>query len=170
LKNEYEIRGDTVAVLLKKADGNDVECLIDLSDLEFIKEVGTSLTAQYDTRINQNYVRIWLRGKNQEKRLHRFLTDCPDGYVVDHLDGNTLNNRRSNLRVVTQQENRQNCTVRKDTATGVRGVTIDKKRNKFRADVYIDRKRVFSKRFDTLEEAAQAVEKARQEHYSYSRV
>lgn len=37
--------------------------------------------------------------------LHRWLMDCPPGMVVDHIDGNSLNNTRANLRIVTAEEN-----------------------------------------------------------------
>lgn len=40
--------------------------------------------------------------------MHRVLTSCPQGMVVDHKDGNGLNNQRDNLRVCTQSENMQN--------------------------------------------------------------
>jgi hypothetical protein len=36
---------------------------------------------------------------------HRYILDCPEDKVVDHIDGNTLNNRKSNLRVASQQQN-----------------------------------------------------------------
>ncbi|MCQ2574535.1 MAG: HNH endonuclease [Alphaproteobacteria bacterium] len=41
-------------------------------------------------------------------RLHRIITGCPDNMVVDHINHNTLDNRRCNLRVVTNRVNAQN--------------------------------------------------------------
>lgn len=46
--------------------------------------------------------------------LHRLITNAPKGLVVDHIDGNGLNNRRSNLRVVTQQKNLWNRNMSKE--------------------------------------------------------
>jgi hypothetical protein len=43
-------------------------------------------------------------------KLHRFLMGDPPGLVVDHRDGNRLNNRKSNLRVCTVQENNMNIS------------------------------------------------------------
>lgn len=48
------------------------------------------------------------RVNGQKTYLHRVLTSAPKGRVVDHIDGNGLNNTRSNLRVVTQRENTLN--------------------------------------------------------------
>lgn len=45
--------------------------------------------------------------------LHRFITDCPDGLVVDHINRDRLDNRRCNLRNVTQSVNMQNVAPRK---------------------------------------------------------
>ena len=44
--------------------------------------------------------------------LHRFITDCPEGLVVDHIDGNPLNNTRSNIRVCDQGFNLHNQAPR----------------------------------------------------------
>lgn len=40
--------------------------------------------------------------------LHRFITNCPDGSVVDHLDRDGLNNQKSNLKICSFRENCSN--------------------------------------------------------------
>ncbi|MCY9577964.1 HNH endonuclease [Paenibacillus alvei] len=47
-------------------------------------------------------------GRRKFVKLHRVLTDAPDGKVVDHVNGNTLDNRKSNLRVTDEFKNAQN--------------------------------------------------------------
>lgn len=55
-------------------------------------------------------------------RLHRLLTNCPRGKVVDHINGNPLDNRKENLRICTQKENTFNARIRSDNTEGYTGI------------------------------------------------
>lgn len=55
--------------------------------------------------------------------IHRFLLSPPPAMQVDHVNGDSLDNRRENLRVVTKQQQMQNQRVRRDNNTGHRNVT-----------------------------------------------
>lgn len=54
--------------------------------------------------------------------LHRLLLDPPKGLVVDHRDGDVLNNTRANLRVCTNAENSRNSKLRAHSSSGLRNV------------------------------------------------
>jgi hypothetical protein len=59
--------------------------------------------------------------------MHRFILNPPDGNDVDHVNGETLDNRRSNLRFGSRSQNMQNRRgANKNSTTGVRGVYIQK--------------------------------------------
>lgn len=61
----------------------------------------------------------------QHDLLHRIIIDCPKGYVIDHINHNKLDNRKSNLRVVTQSENMANRVPRSNT--GEIGISLTKR-------------------------------------------
>lgn len=84
--------------------------------------------------------------------LHRFVTGAPTGWVVDHIDGNPLNNTRENLQIISQS---QNC-MRAD-----RGDGVSMHRGKFRARARMHGKPHSLGVYKTHEEAAAAVELAR---------
>lgn len=59
-------------------------------------------------------------------RMHRVLLGAPIGSIVDHRDGNGLNNRRNNIRICTNAQNVRNSKPRKDTITKYKGVAFIK--------------------------------------------
>jgi hypothetical protein len=63
----------------------------------------------------------YIQGKVNGRRvyLHRFLTNAPDGMSVDHIDGDPLNNCRSNLRVVDHAQNMRAAAVQKLDSAGL---------------------------------------------------
>lgn len=102
-------------------------------------------------------------------RLHRIIANAPEGLEVDHLNGDRLDNRRCNLRVVTREVNAQNRRVGRNSGTGVLGVTRDVRRGKFRAFISRGRKIVWLGRFATVEEAAAVADAARRREMPFCR-
>jgi hypothetical protein len=99
--------------------------------------------------------------------MHRQIMGYPEGLDVDHINGDRLDNRRSNLRVVTRQENLTNRNHKR--ADGLpRGVTFDKCRGLWKAQVKLNQRNHFLGRFVTIEEAADAAAKFRAEHMPFS--
>lgn len=54
--------------------------------------------------------------------LHRFIMHPPTGVVVDHVNGDKLDNRRSNLRLCSQKNNTRNAKLSKRNTSGYKGV------------------------------------------------
>lgn len=76
-------------------------------------------------------------GKFKNKRLHRVIMDCVDdnNIIIDHIDRDKLNNRKNNLRIVTNQENSFNQSLRHTNKSGVMGVLWSDDRKKWIARI-----------------------------------
>ncbi|MBB6677499.1 HNH endonuclease [Cohnella lubricantis] len=73
--------------------------------------------------------------------MHREVLNAPDGFEVDHINGNTLDNRKSNLRIVTHQRNMHNVSSHGDSSSQYRGVFWNKQKLKWTAQICLDGKR-----------------------------
>lgn len=119
-----------------------VSCYIDKEDKEKV--------SQYNWRISQKKNKYYaVSGQSKKGTLlymHNLLMDRikpQDGLEVDHLDGNSLNNRKNNLRIVSRLENIYNTNARIDNKIGIRGVC--KTKNKFKTDFSHNKKSIISK-------------------------
>lgn len=98
----------------------------------------------------------WLGcGKKRMVYMHRFIMDAPAGMVVDHINGKKHDNRKGNLRIVTQVENAWNSKIRKDNKSGYRGVSWDKVKGKWGVRMKIGKHYFFGGYFDNKIKAAQ---------------
>lgn len=95
-------------------------------------------------------------GSRSRILLHRFINNTPDGYETDHINGDTLDNRKCNLRTVTRSENQHNSKLRSDSTSGYKGVSWHKASNKWRVRINKDGRSVFTDYFTDIKEAALA--------------
>lgn len=103
------------------------------------------------------------KGGNKRKILmHRFILNAPKGLEVDHINGNPLDNRKSNLRLCTHQ---QNCSNHKGYSKhkGVYKIKNRPLNNPYVAQIMVDGKHVHIGYFRTLEEAMKARDKKAKE-------
>ena len=106
-------------------------------------------------------VRLTKDGKEKDYKIYQlvamaFLGHVPCGYkvIVDHIDNNPLNNHYSNLQLTTQRKNASKDRV--GYTSKYVGVSWDKYRLKWRANIYIGNKNVFLGRFTDEKEASEA--------------
>jgi hypothetical protein len=105
-------------------------------------------------------------------QMHRFLLGLEprDGKVVDHRDGNTLDNRRSNLRVATVGQNGKNRELNSNSTSGLKGVSWTPKLGRWKAQIQSNGKGIFLGYFwDKLDAHAAYCEAATRLHGDFAR-
>ena len=109
---------------------------------------------------------IWYNtGGQHQILLHQLIIQLsgrkiPDGYEIDHKDGNRLNNLDDNLRVCTRMQNSQNKKLKSDNTSGQTGVHQHTYNKKWIAEITVDLKRIYLGEFDTKEDATRAYNEA----------
>jgi len=137
---------------LRRRDGTVcAHATVDIGDLDWLNQHRWSLRAQgYAARTAKR------GGKEWAVAMHRAILglELGDPRQVDHINGNRLDNRRANLRVVTNAENGQNRTsLQARNISGYRGVTWYAPRRKWRAKVTLARRQYTLGYFDDVHEA-----------------
>lgn len=95
--------------------------------------------------------------------MHREIAGTPDGMKTDHQNGNTLDNRRDNLRWATNAQNGQNKTTSTKSMSGFRGVTFHGQSGLWHASIHAEGKRYSLRYYNSPEDAARAYDQAAKE-------
>lgn len=157
MRNEYRIE-DGIVYISCTFEGKTVEALIDEDKLGVADSYPLKWYVKRSGK-DHYYVTGILR-RNDKQRviyLHRLLTDCPKGMVVDHINHNTVDNRMSNLRVVTHQVNSFNIKKQQ-------GVKFRKDLGKWRVRMLVDGKEMFFGHYSNYEEALAARKEAERKY------
>lgn len=88
-----------------------------------------------------------------------------DKFVVDHIDGNTLNNNISNLRKVSQAQNNLNSKISKNSISGIKGITFQRRTGKWIARIQLNKKRISLGVFENKNDAINAYNEASEKYH-----
>ena len=147
--NKYDLSGEYGKCYLYSGD----YFIFDLEDYDKIKGITW-------TKGSKDYI----GGKYQGHRVlvHRIITDCPKGFVVDHINHNKNDNRKQNLRICTIAQNNLNKSQRegKDSITGVAWIA-----NRWQAYITLNNKDYRLGRFEKYEDAVKARKEAEQKYF-----
>ena len=125
---------------------------------------GSKFGANLDSK---GYYRSVFRGK--QYRTHRlawfhYYGEMPDG-LIDHINGDRLDNRIANLRVADDTLNARNCLKSKNNTSGHVGVVWRKDAKKWVAQITVSYKNVYLGLFDSLDDAVAARKKAEAQYF-----
>lgn len=160
-----------------RVDGNDayvplsrgLEAIIDAADLGAVQCSNWCAVKSHNTFYAYRFFRN--RDPDVHISLGRLLLDAPKNRLVDHIDGDGLNNKRSNLRLATVAENLQNRRQRRDAASRFKGVSFSSSRLQWQAEISYGGKTIFLGRFDREEDAYAAYcEAAKKHHGEFARI
>lgn len=124
------------------------------------KSSKTCYAERFITIIHQN-MKIKQKFKQKCIKMHRVIMNVSSKMQIDHIDGNGLNNQKSNLRICTNKQNMHNNSNLRNGKSGYKGVSYY--RGKIRAQIQPDNKYIHLGYFNTLEEAARAYDEKAKE-------
>lgn len=164
MNNNYRIVGNKAYIQCKESGTpNYVEAVIDVKDLGRVLDVNETF---YYRSPSKGSPHIKYAYTPKGVYLHRIVMDAPKGITVDHINHNTLNNTRENLRMLTHAQNLQNTKMYKSNTSGYKGV--DEVYGGFRARLCINGERKFLGIFPTPQKAHQIYCEAKIQYHAYA--
>lgn len=158
-------------ITIQSKKHGDKIVLIDAEDFEKISNFKWHVN--YNKK-NNYYIQanIYVNGKRTTKSLHKIIMGDFKDKIIDHINGNTLDCRKENMRFVTNQENSFNQKVSKNKKSSKhKGIYHNKKLNNWKVLIKYNYKNIYIGVFDTEQKAVNAYnEKAKELFGEYARL
>ena len=167
MKNKYSVNENIVEIEVTKLKNKQTEkhiVMIDLNSLQYLDNCSITVMEYKGTY----YAKVYFNGET--RLLHRYLISPDREDVVDHIDGNGLNNTLSNLRSASRSENAQNkLKPYTQNKSGILGVSFCNTTKKWQAQVQVNKTLHPLGKFKTIEEAAKVVKEFRKKNLPFSK-
>lgn len=128
---------ETYAEIVIEHKNEQIIVLIDIEDINKIEIA--KWHAQYDETINNYYIVANERNTTVKNRkmliLHRYIMNCPDNMETDHINRNTLDNRKQNLRNVESIINKRNKGFYNNNKSGYKYIYWKKDKQRWRVEI-----------------------------------
>lgn len=171
MRNQWFKQSENViGIILERKKGSPLITLVDTDDLSRLLQLDIRWCALW-TETSQHF-RVKAIYKRKTIYLHRFIMDAPKDKEVDHVNFDGLDNRKSNLRVVTRKQNQQNKRglCRSDNkSSGHRNVYFDKTIGKYKVCFRIDGKSKHIGVYESLDVAKKVADELRPKLMPYSK-
>lgn len=105
------------------------------------------------------------KGKGIKIYLHRLIMNNPEKMRVDHINGDKLDCRKTNLRICTHSQNLMNRGKNRNNKSGLKNIFFDKARNKWKVEIKVNYKSIHIGRFSKKEDAINAQISAEKKHF-----
>lgn len=143
-----------IKTFLIKSNHGEFEILIDKEDFDKVSKHTWSISK------TKNYIRVETRINYKLVRLHRFVLNINNKSQIDHINRNTLDNRKFNLRICNKSTNGMNRSRQINNKSGFKGVSYHKKGKKWAAQIVSNGQCHYLGLFTTKELAAVAYNEA----------
>lgn len=138
----------------------EVYALVDDEDYDILKGHKWYPSGRY---LVANFYDPQATGRQKQMLMHRYIVDAKSGVVLDHINGDGLDNRKVNLRICTQAENSYNRNIGSKSESGFKGVNWH--RGRWQAKIKVKGKWMYLGRYHDKIKAALAYNKAAIYHF-----
>lgn len=158
MKNKYKIVEDTLIVYNRK---DNREILFDITNFNFVNNHTWCVVKDTSTKKIRYYAQTAIKqisGKYKTKLAHRLLMNEPVNMLVDHINGNGLDNRKVNLRIADDTINNQNNPKAK-------GYCWNKRNKVYQVAIQANKKKIYLGCYNTEDEARAAYLEAKKKYH-----
>ena len=165
--NRYITEEDITKIIINSPKYGIKIFMIDTCFIEKVKKYSWCLLFVNETFYARAEIKV--NGKKEAVMLHRLIMNCPIDMQVDHINHDTQNNTKNNLRIVTKKQNMENRKgAERNCKSGIRGVNWFKRDSLWEVNVGHNGKKIYGGRFKDIVQAEKAAKELRKQYFTHS--